>query len=72
MASRAELAAETKEKHLGALRLQEKFNCVRQYHGLGTKKPEDFWLHDSRFSPFCANSKKRPRNDEEEAEEVQT
>ena len=28
MASRAELAAEAKEKHLGALRLQEKFNCV--------------------------------------------
>ena len=34
MASRAELAAEAKEKHLGALRLQEKFNCVRQYSGL--------------------------------------
>ena len=37
MASRAELAAETKGRHLGALRLQEKFNCVRQYHGLGAK-----------------------------------
>ena len=36
MGSRAERAAEAKEE-----RLQEKFNCVRQYHGLGAKQ-EDF------------------------------
>ena len=41
MGSHAERAAEAKEEHLGALRLQEKFNCVRQYHGLVAKQ-EDF------------------------------
>ena len=37
MGSRAERAAEAQEEHLGALRLQEKFNCVRQYYGPGEK-----------------------------------
>ena len=48
MESRAELAAEAKEKHLGALRLQEKFNCVRQYNGLKAKQVDSPFVHQKR------------------------
>ena len=53
MGSRAELAAEAKEKHLGALRLQEKFNCVRQYQGLGANQ-EDFCNDSGSSEAWCS------------------